>query len=262
LIDITAGILIIALIFFPVDSSGIAIASDSQTANTASLSMDSFRLEGNIPAQFGMIVVANYQDNEKKCLVRKTADKNFKHYKSSHIFSSGVNSEAHNFLFDIPLEYRQKNCTLKIADIQLKIEAYYVDKRNMESHDYGEIYITENLHPTRTNTEARSDTLIKGTCGWKFYEYERTAGVDDIKHSLACHVNLVYLPANELPTKKIALTLERLPDEPYAFHTWVKFPKGWKPCTTIGSSICIQPKQFREFKMNNATCTVYPACKE
>jgi hypothetical protein len=86
----------------------------------------------------------------------------------------------------------------------------------------------------------------------------------EIEKRLICQSAGTSIKENNLPDKKIHLSLEVMPEEePSRRNTWIKFPNGWKPCLPKkGWQSCQTPPVFQTFKMNGKTCSVYPNCKE
>lgn len=132
--------------------------------------------------------------------------------------------------------------------------------------------------------EPTEEPRFRGICTWMFQLSVARIQKDGISKILSCDAvderwNVSEdryergkpggaLNRSDLAGKVVHLELRQSPDEtPASDAKWQKFPNGWKPCLGKGIEdpygFCRgNTKDFRTFRMNGRTCTIYPGCTD
>jgi hypothetical protein len=223
----------------------------SGCSTLGSVGADTFTLKGELPADFALKARAHYGGSEG-CSDRG-------HVKG---FKKDYEKVPHGYEFEIPVSYRDGLCDLQLTRVGLFIHAKYGQQDWQKTYDNGELIVVDELPP---NASTLDGSLPKtAQCSWLFQISKLELG---IAKTLDCKGAGAYLMRHVLPKESITLNLESASnDRPYMKNYWKKTATGWKPCTgrwgTRFEEFCTAPPKFREFTMDDRTCTVYPDCTE
>lgn len=150
---------------------------------------------------------------------------------------------------------------MKLGRVKLEIKARYGKQEWQTTYANGNFWIE---HPPAVDSSSFTDTGtldISALCSFRFQESKLFG---EISKFLSCKNAGASLPRAVLTNKTVNLNIEVNPEEePTHDDMWIRFPNGWKPCAVKdGWRWCRTPIEFKNFKMNGETCTVYPNCKE
>ncbi|MGE6531144.1 hypothetical protein ACQKEM_19415 [Pseudomonas sp. NPDC077382] len=214
------------------------------------LGAESFTLKGELPADFALKAQAHYG-----------AAGNCDGRSQTKTFKADFDSQPHEYRFRIPVNHRDGTCDLPLARVGLFINARYGDKDWQQTYDNGGLTIVDQL-PEGAPAFRADGTLAKtAECSWLFQESKLNLEISKV---LDCTNAGAYLTRDKRPNKTVNLSFKLKPEElPYRDNTWIKFPKGWKPCLPKeGWQGCQDPPVFKTYRNNNRECTIYPNCTE
>ena len=220
----------------------------------ASLTGESFTLEGQLPPDFSLKAQAHY-GVANNCDGRSRA----------RSFESGFQSKPQQYRFEIPVSYREGLCEMRLARVGLFIHGRYGDKDWQQTYDNGGLVLVDSLPKGAPAFQADGTLSKTAECTWLFQISKLYL---ELSKLLSCKSAGAHLVRQELPGKTVRLDFRVNPEEerPYMRGYWMNTASGWKPCTgrwgTRYEELCTEPPQFRTFKMNGQECTVYPNCKE
>jgi hypothetical protein len=228
---------------------------------------DSFTFKGQLPADFGIDAIAFYaaiKPNTDDCQSITLQPDVMVERKYAKRYSADFQSAPHAFSFDIPLNHVKYSCAMKLLRVQLEINGRYGDQKWQRSYGHGAFYLRRTATHETAVFNSEGIFSLKGECVWTFHQSLARSRLDEIEKLLDCRGARSYLALNELNNKTVILTVEASPEEtPSERKTWINGPTGWKPCAHQGDwRWCRAPIEFKTFKMNGQTCTVYPDCKE
>jgi hypothetical protein len=228
----------------------------SACSSLGSLGGKSFTLAGELPANFFIKAQAHYYV-VNDCDGRQQAKS----------FSNDFKTQAQPYSFDIPVNYRDGLCELRLARVGLFINGRYGDKDWQQTYDNGGLVIVDKLPEGAPGFQDDSSLTKQAECTWWFQLSKAKSRKGEISKLLNCKGAGAYLLRDELAGKTVRLEFrESLEERPYMKGFWLRTKTGWKPCTgrwnTRFEELCTEPPQFRTFKMNGRECTVYPNCTE
>ncbi len=220
-----------------------------------SLFAERFTFEGELPADFALRAQAHYYVAESNCpgLVSRS--------QLTKSFETAFHSEPHGYRFAIPVGYRVGICQARLARVGLYIKGRYGDERWQQTYDNGELRVVDELPEGAATFQPDGHLNKQAVCGWLF---QISALRYDISKLLNCKGAGAYLRREDLPGKTLRLDFSVDPEEkPARDDTWIRFPKGWKPCLPKpGWQRCQSPPAFKTFEMDGRECTIYPNCTE
>jgi hypothetical protein len=163
--------------------------------------------------------------------------------------------------FDIPVNYRDGLCEMRLARVGLFINGRYGDKDWQQTYDNGGLVIVDKLPEGAPGFQADGSLTKQAECTWWF---QVSKVYLELSKLLNCKGAGAYLLRDELPGKTVKLEFRMNPvEEPSYDRRWIETPAGWKPCQrTETSERCQTAPIFKTFKMNGRECTVYPNCTE
>lgn len=243
-----------------------AIAKESALTLTEHHGLHGFTLVGDLPAQFGLRATGWYGPSDKTRL----------HCQTMNIYSGDPMPRIVTKSFDIsvmphpqearrriPLTYHVGACRLDLGRVELKIQGRYGEHPSQKTYIGSTFYLWEKIPGEEPDFDQDGVRRVDRQCSWRFYESKlhRT-----LSKSLACDGEATfYLQRREARGKTVKLAIGVSPLEaPANTLSWIEVPGGWKPCVPkheFGIA-CLQPVQFKTFRMNDQTCSIYPGCTE
>jgi hypothetical protein len=225
----------------------------SACSSLGTLGGENFTLAGELPANFFIKAQAHYYV-VNDCDGRSQAKS----------FSNDFKTQAQQYSFDIPVNYRDGLCEMRLARVGLFINGRHGDKDWQQTYDNGGLVIVDKLPEGAPGFQADGSLTKQTECTWLFQISKLYL---ELSKLLDCKGAGAYLVRDELAGKTVRLEFqESLEERPYMKGFWLRTTTGWKPCTgrwgTRFEELCTEPPQFRTFKMNDRTCTVYPNCTE
>lgn len=250
---------------------------------------ESFTLTGELPADFSSKITATYHPTQREGCTRtfysyglgaEVTELN-RHFA---IFETERNPQPQQIKQQIPLSYKLVGCTLQLASVDFKVVGHYGPHPDFDKFPSGGGLKIYDKRPEKAPSFPANGTLeVRGLCTWLFKISDALARKGGIAKLLYCHGADeqwqvpedfskrhgmgIAVGRDELPGKTIKMEFRVNPEEePYMDDTWIKTPAGWKPCLNnwgrITEEACTTPPQFKTFKRNGQTCTVYPNCTE
>lgn len=221
-----------------------------------SLGVESFTLEGELPANFSLKAQARY-----------SVSNGCKGSWQAKTFESSANSAPHQYRFKIPVNYRDGLCEMQLGKVALFIYGRYGAKEWQQTYDNGGLVIVDKLPDGVSVLDEEGEIKKTAKCSWLFQLSKAQSRWGEISKLLNCKGAGIYLSLNELDQKTVRLNFEvDRQEQPYLRGYWLKTQRGWKPCTgrwgTRFEELCTEPPQFRTFRMNERECTAYPNCTE
>lgn len=270
-------------------TSALVGGSACSSLNVAVPGFEHFTLVGELPADFSSKITATYNPTQREGCTRtfysyglgaEVTELN-RHFA---IFETERNPQLQQIKQQIPLSYKLVGCTLQLASVDFKVVGHYGPDPVFDKFPSGGGLKIYDKRPEQAPRFPANGTLeVRGLCTWFFQISDALARKGGIAKLLYCYgadeqwqvtddrfkrkgVG-VALGRDELAGKTVNMLFRLSPEERPAMHGyWLKTPKGWKPCTGLwGSNLeerCTEPPQFRTFKRNGQTCTVYPNCTE
>jgi hypothetical protein len=222
----------------------------SACSSLGNLGGESFTLAGELPANFFIKAQAHYYV-ANDCDGRSQAKS----------FSNDFKTQAQPYSFDIPVNYRDGLCEMRLARVGLFINGRYGDKDWQQTYDNGGLVIVDKLPEGAPGFQADGSLTKQAECTWWF---QVSKVYLELSKLLNCKGAGAYLLRDELPGKTVKLEFRMNPvEEPSYDRRWIETPAGWKPCQrTETSERCQTAPIFKTFKMNGRECTVYPNCTE
>ncbi|WP_256673986.1 hypothetical protein [Pseudomonas fluorescens] len=234
--------------------------------------VESFTLEVDLPAQFGLVGDASYTPatgDTCKLLLKRGKRPDLK------IFTAASKPVANRVSFEVPLTEQVQGCSLVLREVVFAINAKWGTRWSDVGRDYAAVYIRDRWESGMTlMTETYIQELL-GQCQWLF----RTVGPQHaLIKGLKCnslstsgqltkaraggYVSRTGLPGNTLRVV-LALTEE---EQPAVRDNWVKVNGGWKRCRGESQedifAFCRgNVSDFKAFKMpDGRLCNIYPTC--
>lgn len=257
--------------------------------NLAVPGLDHFTLMGELPADFSSKITATYSPTQREGCTRTfysyglgTEVTQLKQHFA--IFETERNPQPQKFKQSIPLSYKLVSCTLQLASVDFKVVGHYGPDPVFDKHPSGGGLIIYDNRPEQAPTFPANGTLeVRGLCTWLFKISDALARKGGISKILGCYgadeewqvtddrfkrrgVGAA-LGRDELAGKTVNMIFRLSSEErPYMNGYWLKTPSGWRPCLNDWGrrteEECTAPPQFKTFKSNGQTCTVYPNCTE
>jgi hypothetical protein len=225
----------------------------SACSSLGTLGGENFTLAGELPANFFIKAQAHYYV-VNDCDGRSQAKS----------FSNDFKTQAQQYSFDIPVNYRDGLCEMRLARVGLFINGRHGDKDWQQTYDNGGLVIVDKLPEGAPGFQADGSLAKQAECTWWFQISHAISRAGEVEKLLNCKGAGAYLLRDELPGKTVKLEFRMNPvEEPSYDRRWIETPAGWKPCQrTETSERCQTPPIFKSFKMNGRECTVYPNCTE
>lgn len=259
------------------------IAKDSAADATSYYSSEHFTLVSSIPPNFGFSSKAQYFPRAgQTCSVYVSAlgGEVTRHQQKTD--RTDAKTIEQTVRFEIPLEFHIAGYTMDLMRVNTELEGRYGPSPLDIGGDGGGISI-RNIDNKR-RPELTEEPRFRGICTWMFQLSVARIQKDGISKILSCDAaderwNVSEdryergkpggaLNRSDLAGKVVHLELRQSPDEtPTSDAKWQKFPNGWKPCLGKGIEdpygFCRgNTKDFRTFRMNGRTCTIYPGCTD
>jgi hypothetical protein len=241
----------------------VSAAKESALSVTGREGWDSFNLTGELPAEFGVEATVWYGPITPGASCETDNIYTAKKMPRSHAksFEQDFHPQAQTFNFKAPLKYSIGLCAMKIGRVDMKIRGRFGHKDWQQAYDDAGLRFVKTLPKGSPGFNTKGILEVTGKCEWWFQDSKLVLELDK---SLNCKGAGAYLQTDQLAGKTVKFKIEVNPEEtPYRDDTWIKFPNGWKPCLPKeGWQRCQTPPQFKTFKMNGKTCTIYPGCTE
>ena len=242
-----------------------AAATEGTLALTERHGLQSFALEGDLPAQFGLAVTAWYSPVHPSGLNCQTTDLNSDKPRIRSLgkgFDIPVSTTANTSRRSIPLSYYVGACAMRLTQVEMKIRGRYGQQPWQKTYADAVFYVRRHLPEGEAGFAPDATLTVDSQCTWLFQESKLNLELSKLLTCKGAGANLQY---DQLAGKTVRLAISVNPEEePSHEETWIKFPSGWKPCAheSSGWRWCRNPPTFKTFKMNGQTCTVYPGCTE
>jgi len=239
-------------------------AKEGALSMTARSGSETFNLTGELPPDFGVEATIWYTPIKpsSSCETDNIYSSEKRTRFHAKAYEQDFEGQAHAFSFNVPLTYSVGFCNMEISKVDLKIRGRFGDQEWQNAYDDGGLRFVKTLPGYSPEFDEKGLLEIIGKCEWLFQDSRLSLQLDK---SLKCKGAGAYLQTEKLANKTVKFKIEVNPEErPYYDETWIKFPRGWKPCAeeTKGWIWCKSPPTFKTFKMNGKTCTVYPNCTE
>jgi hypothetical protein len=239
-------------------------AKEMAIAPTGRYGWSGFTFEGKLPANFGIKAIVFYgpvDHNQSRCRTRTLEIDQTVARRKVDAYEATISKEPQTFSFDIPLTYSVGFCSMELDRIDLRIRGSFGEKDWQTTYSDGGFSIVRELRPSTPAFDERGNLEINSLCKWMFQESKMHLQLDKM---LACKGAGAYLQRDQLSGKTVSMTINVSKEEsPSHDDTWIKFENGWRPCAiTKEWRWCREPIEFKTFKMNGKTCTIYPGCTE
>ena len=244
-----------------------AIAKEGPLSLTERRGLQSFTLEGDLPAQFSLSVTAWYSqvdDSRLNCQVTNVYNNKEQARYLGKRFDIPINTQAASAQRSIPLTYYVGACELRLGKVKMDIDGRYGEQPWQKTYADANFYIHERVPEEEAGFEKDGTLKVEAQCTWLFQQSKAKSRLGEISKLLTCKGAGANLQYDQLAGKTVSLAIKVNPEErPYMRNRWIKSEAGWRPCLgTEKSDRCQQPPLFKTFQMNGQTCTVYPGCTE
>ena len=234
--------------------------------------VESFTLEVDLPARFGLVGDALYTPvSGDMCKLPRRRGKRA----DLKIFQAASKPVANRVSFEVPLTEQVDGCSLVLREVVFAINAAWGARWSDIGRDYAAIYIRDSWESGMPLMPATHVQELPGQCQWLFRTVSpQHALIKGLKcNSLSASGELTnaraggYVSRSELSGKTLRMVLALTEEElPAVGDNWVKVAGGWKRCRGESQedifAFCRgNVSDFKTFKMpDGRLCSIYPNC--